>query len=60
MKSKVGTISCSKYPWMISIEEFRKTGDFKDWSDKSIHSAINTLAKLTILTFELQTKKPKK
>ena len=45
---------------MISIEEFRKTGDFKDWSDKSIHSAINTIAKLTILTFELQTKKPKK
>jgi hypothetical protein len=47
-------------PWAISIEEFRKSGDYKDWSNAAIKSAINTLAKLTILTFELQTKKPKK
>ena len=47
-------------PWMMSIEEFRKTGDFENWSNAAINSAINTLAKLTILTFELQTKKPKK
>jgi hypothetical protein len=47
-------------PWMMSIEEFRKTGDFENWSNAAIKSAINTLAKLTILTFELQTKKPKK
>ncbi len=49
-----------RYPWMMSIEEFRKTGDFENWSNAAINSAINTLAKLTILTFELQTKKPKK
>ncbi len=60
MKSKVGTISCSKYPWMISIEEFRKTGDFENWSDDAINSAINSLAMLTIIAFEIQSKKPRK
>ena len=60
MKSKVGTISCTKYPWMISIEEFRKTGDFENWSDDAINSAINSLAMLTIIAFEIQSKKPRK
>jgi hypothetical protein len=60
MKNKERAMPSPRYPWIMSIEEFRKTGDFENWSNAAIKSAINTLAKLTILTFELQTKKPKK
>lgn len=60
MKSKVATISSQRQPWMISIEEFRKTGDFENWPDDAINSAINSLAMLTIIAFEIQSKKPRK
>mgnify|MGYP000855163223 CR=1 FL=1 len=43
-------------PWMMSIEEFRKTGDFRDWTDEAIEAGIETLAKLAILSFELKKK----
>ncbi|MEY3126812.1 MAG: hypothetical protein RL273_974 [Bacteroidota bacterium] len=60
MKNKERVMPSPRYPWSMSIDEFRSTGDFKDWTDETIQLAIKTLAKLTILTFELQTKKPKK
>ena len=40
-------------PWAISIEEFRKSGDFKDWNDASVQQAISTLTQLTIIAFNL-------
>lgn len=60
MENKEKVMSVPVLPWMISIEEFRKTGDFKNWSDDAIKSAINSLAMLTIIAFEIQSKKPRK
>jgi glucokinase len=45
-------VEMTELPWVISIEEFRKTGDFTNWSDEAIKSAIQTLAELTILAFD--------
>ena len=45
-------------PWAISIEEFRKSGDFKDWNDEAVQQAIGTLAELTIIAFNLSHHKP--
>jgi hypothetical protein len=45
-------------PWAISIEEFRKSGDFKDWNDAAVQQAIGTLAELTILAFNLSHQNP--
>lgn len=45
-------IDLSNLPWVISIDEFRRTGDFTNWSDEAIKSAIQTLAELTILAFD--------
>lgn len=44
-------VEITELPWLISIEEFRRTGDFTNWSDEAIKSAIQTLAELTLLTF---------
>jgi len=46
-------------PWAISIEEFRKSGDFKDWNDAAVQQAIGTLAELTIIAFNLSHQNPK-
>ena len=56
MKNKERAMPSPRYPWMMSIEEFRKTGDFRDWTDEAIEAAIETLAKLAILSFELKKK----
>ena len=40
-------------PWAISIEEFRKSGDFNDWNDAVVQQAIGTLAELTIIAFNI-------
>ncbi len=56
MKSKNSEMPISRLPWMMSIEEFRKTGDFRNWTDEAIEAAIETLAKLAILSFELKKK----
>jgi hypothetical protein len=45
-------VEITELPWVISIEEFRKTGDFSNWSDGAIKSAIQTLAELTIVAFD--------
>ena len=37
-------------PWAISIEEFRKSGDFKDWNDAAVQQAISTLKNPEIKT----------
>lgn len=41
-------------PWALTIEEFRNSGDFKNWSNQAIQQAIYTLADLTILSFNLK------
>jgi len=41
-------------PWALTIEEFRNSGDFKNWSNLAIQQAIDTLADLTILSFNLK------
>ncbi len=56
MKNNIHTTE--HLPWAISIEEFRKSGDFKDWNDAAVQQAIGTLAGLTIIAFNLSHHKP--
>jgi hypothetical protein len=51
MKNNIHTTE--HLPWAISIEEFRKSGDFKDLNDAAVQQAIGTLAELTIIAFNL-------
>jgi hypothetical protein len=56
MKNNIHTTE--HLPWAISIEEFRKSGDFKDWNDAAVQQAIGTLAELTIIAFNLSHQNP--
>jgi hypothetical protein len=40
-------------PWAITVDEFRKLGDFSNWSDEAVQQAIGTLAELTIIAFNI-------
>jgi hypothetical protein len=51
MKNNIHTTE--HLPWAISIEEFRNSGDFKDWNDAAVQQAISTLTQLTIIAFNL-------
>lgn len=57
MKNNIHTTE--HLPWAISIEEFRESGDFKDWNDTAVQQAIGTLAELTIIAFNLSHQNPK-
>jgi hypothetical protein len=56
MKNNI--LTTEHLPWAISIEEFRKSGDFNNWTDKSVKEAISTLTQLTIIAFNLSHHKP--
>ena len=56
MKNNIHT--SEHLPWAISIEEFRKSGDFNNWTNKSVKEAISTLTQLTIIAFNLSHQNP--
>lgn len=56
MKNNIHTTE--HLPWAISIEEFRKSGDFNNWTNKSVKEAISTLTQLTIIAFNLSHQNP--
>jgi hypothetical protein len=40
-------------PWVINIDEFRKSGDYSNWSDEAVKQAIETLTDLTIIAINM-------
>jgi hypothetical protein len=43
-------------PWAITVEEFRKSGNFEFWTNKTVKEAIRTLMELTIIAYNFQPK----
>jgi hypothetical protein len=47
-------------PWAITVDEFRKSGNFSNWTDEAVQQAIETLVEMTIIainTIQLEQKK---
>jgi hypothetical protein len=52
--NKANKIIYENLLWALSEEEFRKSGKFGNWSNKTVKEAIRTLMELTLIAYHFQ------